>query len=113
MEKNTRGYLGAVCLCALFGAMMPALVSLSTHSSYLFSAWDALGWASVSGGLAFAVTFGVHWRRRLIDGRAERQWKAIETEVVRTEKVEQLGHTLGGLSEATDAKAGQLSEVDP
>lgn len=110
MHKPTQGYLIVIAGCALYGAF--AVAGASSEGGGTFSLMDVLLGGGIGGGFAFAVTYGLHWRRRLIDGRAEKQWKAVEQEIVRTEKVEQLGHTAGGLSEASDAQAGQLSDAE-
>lgn len=57
------------------------------------------------------VWLAFRWRRRA-RARATRRWEQIATQVVRTETVEQLGHTQGGLSESHPDAAGQLSEAE-
>ena len=111
-QKPSRADWIAIVVCAVFGAFIPLAMVAESAGPIVMSPWSLLWGAAVGGGFAFAATYGLHWRRRLIDARAVKQWTAIEDQVVRTEKVEQLGHTAGGLSESTGARAGQLSETE-
>lgn len=90
----------------LYMVVMISLMGLDIRVSDAGGAWVMLIWLAV--GFLFV---GAAWLwKRFTDRRAERHWEGLDAEIVRTEKVESLGHTLGGLSEARDVKAGMLSE---
>ena len=83
---------------------------------FIFSVIDGvwLGMAAF-GALAIATgaaVAGLKATGKIADARGDARWIEVEEDLVRAEKVEQFGHTAGGLSEATDAKAGQLSEPE-
>lgn len=61
----------------------------------------------IATGAAVSVLKAAH---RLTDAQADAKWIDVDQELVRAEKVEKLGHTIGGISVVTDARAGQLSE---
>jgi hypothetical protein len=84
---------------------------------FVFSAIDGI-WigAMVFGVLAVATgaaVAGLKATGKLTDAREKARWIEVEEELVRTEKVEQLGHTMGGVSMAQGAhKQGALSGSD-
>lgn len=57
------------------------------------------------------VWLGLRWHR-IRQARAATRWEQMAVKVVHVEKVEQLGHTQGGLSTPEYAEGGQLSEVE-
>lgn len=71
--------------------------------------WILLVWL----GTTSVVFLGSAGWRRVQDARAHDRWQALKDDVVHTEKVEALGHTQGGLSEAREDRHGALSESKP
>lgn len=71
--------------------------------------WMLILWLGAAG----VVFLGSAGWGRVQDARAHDRWQALKEDVVRTEKVEELGHTQGGLSEALEDRHGALSESKP
>lgn len=94
--------LGAVSLVGVMAVLLATKLGLGS----------VLALAGVVG-VAGLTAWGLSSASRARAARELAQWEANDAKLVREEKVEQLGHTLGGLSTAAPAQDGQLAEVEP
>lgn len=95
--------LGVVVLVVVIVALRFSEVMLSKEILLLVGSVAAP--AGIGIGLAWYL-------KRRHQARQTARWARVTETVERTEKIEDLGHTVGGLSAATEAEAGQLSAVD-
>ena len=96
----------------ILGSIVTVFVGGFLYSA-IGSAWIG---ATVFGVLAIATGAAVaalSAANRLTNERANMRWIEAEEEIVRAEKVEQLGHTAGGVSMAVDSSGrGALSDPE-